>query len=54
MIILLSVTVSIMFGVLLGISYGWYTYKNAESTIIGSTIQEAPSIVFAQTEYANI
>lgn len=51
MIILLSVTVSIMFGVLLGISYGWYTYKNAESTIIGSTIQEAPSIVFAQTEY---
>lgn len=51
MIILLSVTISIMFGVLLGISYGWYAYKNAESTIAGNTIKEAPSIVFAQTEY---
>ena len=51
MIILLSVTVSIMLGVLLGVSYGWYAYKNAESTIAGNTIKEAPSIVFAQTEY---
>ena len=51
MIILLSVTVSIMFGVLLGISYGWYAYKNAQSNISGSTIQEAPSIVFSKTEY---
>lgn len=50
LIILLSVTVSIMFGVLLGVSYGWYAYKNAESTILGSTIKEAPMIVFAQTE----
>lgn len=51
LIILLSVTVSIMFGLLLGISYGWYAYKNAESTIAGNTIKEAPSIVFAQTQY---
>ena len=50
LIILLSVTVSIMFGVLLGVSYGWYAYKNAESTILGNTIKEAPMIVFAQTE----
>ena len=50
LIILLSVTVSIMFGVLLGVSYGWYAYANAESTILGSTIKEAPMIVFAQTE----
>ena len=49
-IILLSVTVSIMLGVLLGVSYGWYAYANAESSIIGSTIKEAPMIVFAQTE----
>jgi len=49
-IILLSVTVSIMLGVLLGASYGWYAYKNAESTILGSTIKEAPMVVFAQTE----
>lgn len=51
MIILLSVTLSIMFGVLLGISYGWYVYSNAESTINASTLGEAPTIVFAQTEY---
>ena len=51
MIILLSVTVSIMFGVLLGISYGWYAYSNAESNINASTLKEAPTIVFAQTEY---
>ena len=51
MIILLSVTISIMFGLLLGISYGWYAYKNAESTIAANTLKEAPSIVFAQTEY---
>lgn len=50
LIILLSVTVSIMFGVLLGVSYGWYAYSNAESTILGSTIKEAPMVVFAQTE----
>ena len=51
MIILLSVTISIMFGVLLGISYGWYAYSNAESNISANTIKEAPTIVFAQTEY---
>ena len=51
MIILLSVTVSIMFGVLLGVSYGWYAYKNAESNISANTLKEAPSIVFSQTEY---
>lgn len=51
MIILLSVTVSIMFGVLLGISYGWYAYANAESNISAATLKEVPTIVFAQTEY---
>ena len=51
MIIILSVTVSIMFGVLLGISYGWYAYSNAESNIKATTLKEAPSIVFSQTEY---
>ncbi|MBQ2872490.1 MAG: hypothetical protein IJE89_00615 [Bacilli bacterium] len=51
LIIILSVTVSIMFGVLLGISYGWYAYSNAESNINASTLKTAPTIVFAQTEY---
>ena len=51
LIILLSVTVSIMFGVLLGISYGWYAYSNAESNIKATTLKETPTIVFAQTEF---
>jgi len=51
MIILLSVTVSIMFGVLLGISYGWYAYSTAQSNISASTLKETPTIVFSQTEY---
>ena len=51
MIILLSVTVSIMFGVLLGTSYAWYAYSNAESNITANTLKEAPTIVFAQTEF---
>ena len=51
MIILLSVTVSIMFGVLLGVSYGWYAYSNAETHIGASTLDEVPTVVFAQTEY---
>ena len=51
MIILLSVTVSIMFGVLLGISYGWYAYSNAETNIKSNTLKETPTVVFSQTEY---
>lgn len=51
MIILLSVTVSIMFGILLGASYAWYTYSNAESTIKATTKKTIPTVVFAQTEY---
>lgn len=51
MIILLSITLSVMFGVLLGISYGWYAYSNASTNIKANTIKEAPTIVFSQTEY---
>ena len=51
MIILLSVTLSLMFGILLGISYGWYAYSNAQSNIKASTIKEVPTVVFSQTEY---
>lgn len=51
MIILLSITLSVMFGVLLGISYGWYAYSNAETNVKANTIKEAPTIVFSQTEY---
>lgn len=51
LIILLSITISIMLGVLLGISYGWYAYTDAQTKIIASTQKEAPTVLFAQTEY---
>ena len=51
MIILLSITLTIMFGVSLGVSYAWYAYSNAESQIIGSTLKDIPTVVFAQTEF---
>ena len=51
MIILLSITVSIMFGISLGISYAWYAYENAEISLFGSTIKEVPTVIFSQTEY---
>ena len=51
MIILLSVTVSIMFGVLLGVSYGWYAYSNAQTLVSGTTLTKVPTVVFAQTEF---
>lgn len=51
MIILLSITVSIMISILLSISYGWYAYSNAQSTIKAITKKEAPTITFSQTEY---
>lgn len=40
-----------MIGIMLGISYGWYAYSNAESTINGTTIKEIPTVIFSQTEY---
>ena len=51
MIILLSITVSIMLGILLGTSYAWYAYSNAQTTIKATTKKEAPTIAFSQTEY---
>lgn len=51
MIIILSITITIMISLMMGVSYGWYAYSNAESQISGSTIKEKPTIIFAQTEH---
>lgn len=50
-IIILSITVTIMISLMFGVSYGWYAYSNAESRVAGSTIKEAPTVIFSQTEY---
>ena len=49
--IILSITITIMISLMMGVSYGWYAYSNAETQIDGSTIKEKPTIIFAQTEY---
>ncbi len=50
-IIILTITITVIIGLMCGVSYGWYAYSNAESTISGSTIKEKPTVIFAQTEY---
>lgn len=50
-VIILSITISALFLMILGMSYGWYAYSNAESTITATTIKEIPTVIFAQTEY---
>ena len=51
MIIVLSITISVIISIMWGASYGWYAYANAETNIKGSTKKEAPTIIFAQSEY---
>ncbi len=50
-VIILSVTICLFIGIAFGVSYGWYAYRNAETNVTGSTIKEAPAIIFNQTEY---
>ena len=49
--IVLGITIAICIGILFGSSYAWYAYKNAETSIEGSTINESPTIIFSQNEY---
>lgn len=49
--IVLSITITILMCLMMGVSYGWYAYENAQSTVSGSTIKEAPTVIFSQTEY---
>ena len=50
-VVILCVSIAILVGIIFGSSYAWYAYKNAESTVGGSTIKERPTIIFSQTEY---
>ncbi len=51
LILVLSITVFMIFGSMLGASYAWYAYENAETSLFGTTIKEAPTTIFSQTEY---
>lgn len=51
MLLTLTITIISITTIMFGISYGWYAYSNAESTISGSTIKEAPTVIFSETEF---
>lgn len=49
--IILSLAIlAIGFG-LVGITFAWYSYSNAESRVNASSLREKPTVVFSQTEY---
>ena len=50
-IIIISITLTVVIGMMMGVSYGWYAYSNAETKVGGSTIKKIPTVIFAQTEY---
>lgn len=50
-VIILVITTIVSIGLLFGASYAWYAYRNAETNIEGKTKEEAPTIIFSQTEY---
>ena len=51
MLLVLFITLSIFVGIIFGVSYAWYAYKNAETNLSGKTINKTPTIIFSQTEY---
>lgn len=51
LIVVLTIAIFVTFSSMLGASYAWYAYENAEISLFGSTIKEAPTVIFSQTEY---
>lgn len=51
LLIYLSITLVLVIMISFGITYGWYAYENAETSVSGSTIKEIPTIIFSETEY---
>jgi len=52
-IIILGITITVIFSLMLGLSYAWYQYSNAESNVSGTTIKDRPMVIFSQTEFIN-
>lgn len=51
LIIILSITITIMIGVMCGVSYGWYAYANAETNVESTTLKEIPTVIFTETDH---
>ena len=53
MITVLAITITILFAIIIGSSYAWYAYANAETNVSGKTTDINPTIVFTQTDEVN-
>lgn len=53
LILVFCITVFVFMLSIFGVSYAWYAYSNAETTLFGSTIKETPTVIFAQTDAIN-
>ena len=50
-IIIMILAVSFVAAIVIGATYAWYSYENASTAINGTTIKEAPAVIFSQTEF---
>ena len=50
-IIVLSVTITILIGIMCAVSYGWYAYSNAETVVESTTLKDIPTVIFTQTDH---
>lgn len=50
LVLVFCITIFVFTFSIFGASYAWYAYSNAETTLFGSTIKEAPTVIFAQTD----
>ena len=50
-IIIMILAVSFVAAIVIGATYAWYSYENASIAINGTTIKEAPAVIFSQTEF---
>lgn len=53
LIFILIITISLTITLSFGVSYSWYTYNNAKSSIDASTKKDTPTVSFMGTEYIN-
>ena len=49
--LVISITITIIMGFMFGISYGWYSYENAQAKVSGATVKDIPTVIFASNEY---
>ena len=54
LLLVLSIAMTIIVGVMFGISYGWYEYSTAQISVKGSTLKELPTVIFAHDDNISV